>query len=256
MHLEILARQLGRPQRCWSPTVPRTCGVGRSLDDYILHALGRDPTRACGILLPVLSHEGAGWSLPPLFQRVHTLELNYDVSVLRRNTKQRDRLVEAAGNVLGAGIFQFFVRLSEKHALEILSVFLAHFKLADEKCGLSSPCEGERRRKSCASALIFRSYFASRPSMAIVLVLCRSWAHDILNKAELQRQGVGGGEVLNLCGLSPLGAAALTRCALRPTSCLSLVQGSQTDGDAGAATANRAYFRLANSARAPPSFPA
>ena len=34
MHLEILARQLGRPQRCWCPTAPRTCGVGRSLDDY------------------------------------------------------------------------------------------------------------------------------------------------------------------------------------------------------------------------------
>ena len=215
MHLEILARQLGRPQRCWSPTVPRTCGVGRSLDDYILHALGRDPTRACGILLPVLSHEGAGWSLPPLFQRVHTLELNYDVSVLRRNTKQRDRLVEAAGNVLGAGIFQFFVRLSEKHALEILSVFLAHFKLADEKCGLSSPCEGERRRKSCASALIFRSYFASRPSMAIVLVLCRSWAHDILNKAELQRQGVGGGggEKSSTSAGSPRSARRRSRAA-------------------------------------------
>jgi hypothetical protein len=61
---------------------------------------GGDKPRTHRVLLDVLPHEGAGWPLPPLLQRVHAVELNDDVSVFRRNTNQRDGVVEAAMSII------------------------------------------------------------------------------------------------------------------------------------------------------------
>jgi hypothetical protein len=68
---------------------PGNCADAADAVGLFLHTVGGDKTPArIAISLEAFSHEGAGWSLPPLLQRVHAVELNNDVSVFRRNTNQ------------------------------------------------------------------------------------------------------------------------------------------------------------------------